>query len=73
MSGRHGNWDDLSSGNERLVQATEPRAGSAQARAGAVQWAALGSQRERLADSSLLGQPVPASRSANLRLVASAA
>jgi hypothetical protein len=63
------NWDDLSSRNERLVQ--PPESWSAQAGAVATaRWAELDGQRERLAEA---GQPSPGSRSASLRLVASAA
>jgi hypothetical protein len=75
MSGSHGNWDSLSSGNERLVQPPAPPACSPQAsaRKPATRWAELGSQGERLADPSLVAQAGPGSRSASLRLVASAA
>jgi len=72
MSGSRGNWDDLSSRNERLVQSPEPWSCPAQVSAAAAQWAELDSQRERLADASL-GQAGPSSRSASLRLVAGAA
>ena len=75
MSGSHGNLDALSSGNERLVQPPEPQACLAQSSASksAGRWAELGSQAERLADPSLAAQVGPGSRSASLRLVASAA
>ena len=75
MSGSHGNLDALSSGNERLVQPPEPRACLPQSNSSksAAQWAALGSQAERLADPSLVAQVGPGSRSPSLRLVASAA
>jgi hypothetical protein len=73
MSGSHGNWDALSSGNERLVRSPEPAASSAKATNSAAQWTELGSQRERLADPSLVAQSGHGSRSASLRLVASAA
>ena len=61
-------WDDLSSGNERLVQALAPR--PAQPSAADARWAELDSQRERLADAAQAG---PGSRAPSLRLVASAA
>jgi hypothetical protein len=75
MSGSHGNWDDLSSGNERLVPPPVPQACFRQASASksAAQWAELGSQGERLADPSLVAQAGRGSRSASLRLVATAA
>ena len=75
MSGSHGNWDALSSGNERLVQPPVPQACLRQASASkpAAQWAELGSQGERLADPSLVAQAGRGSRSASLRLVARAA
>jgi hypothetical protein len=75
MSGSHGNLDALSSGNERLAQPPEPWASLPQSSASksAARWAELGSQAERLADPSLVAKAGPGSRSASLRLVASAA
>jgi hypothetical protein len=75
MSGSHGNWDDLSSGNERLVQPSAPQACRRQSSASkpTAQWAELGSQGERLADPSLMAHAGRGSRSASLRLVAKAA
>ena len=85
MSACHGNWDELSSRNERLVRAAEPTAGTkvASTNSAAAQWAELGSQRERLADASLRAEYIQGTvthrtaqgdgRSASLRLVASVA
>ena len=54
MLGSDARWVDLSSQNERVVQLSEPAAGSAGCRSGAARsrWAALASQRERLVDTT---------------------
>jgi len=50
MSSSGGRWDELSSQNERVIQAGEPGSGSTdQARTAArTEWAELASQSERL-------------------------
>ena len=54
MSGIDGMWTDLSSQNERIVQAGEPVASSTNVitTAASAQWAELASQGERLFDTS---------------------
>lgn len=54
MSGNDGMWTELSSQNERVVQACEPAASSTSvtSTAAPAQWAELASQGERLADNS---------------------
>jgi len=77
MSSSGSRWDELSSQNERIIQAGEPRSGSTdQATAAArSEWAELASQSERL-----LGEADPLFRLASsrpgrsgMRLVAGAA
>jgi hypothetical protein len=53
MSGIDGMWTDLSSQNERIVQAGEPVASSTNVikTAAPAQWAELASQDERLIDT----------------------
>ena len=77
MSGRDARWTDLSSQNERVVQLSEPAAGSAGCHSGAARsrWAALASQSERLVDLTdpefqLAGS---SDASTGMRLVAGAA
>jgi hypothetical protein len=77
MSGNGGMWGDLSSQNERLVQAAEPTAISTSfiAAAAPAQWAELASQSERLIDfSDPLFRPASSGHAVpGMRLVASAA
>lgn len=77
MSGNDGMWADLSSQNERIVQAGEPATSSTNATgtAALARWAELASQSERLIDISdpmfRLASSGPAAP--GMRLVASAA
>jgi hypothetical protein len=77
MSGNDGMWTDLSSQNERIVQAGEPGTSSTKATGTAVpaQWAELASQSERLVDNSdpLFRLPSSGHATSGMRLVASAA
>jgi len=77
MSGNDGMWTDLSSQNERIVQAGEPATSSTSATgtAAAAQWAELASQSERLVDISdpLFRLASPNHATSGMRLVASAA
>jgi hypothetical protein len=54
MSGNDGMWADLSSQNERVVQAGEPAASSTNVTrsTASARWAELASQGERLIDDS---------------------
>jgi hypothetical protein len=77
MSGNDGMWTDLSSQNERIVQAGEPGTSSTNAtgRAAPAQWAELASQSERLVDISdpLFGLASSSHATSSMRLVATAA
>jgi len=77
MSGTDGMWTDLSSQNERVVQAGEPATSSTSATgtAAEAQWAELASQSERLVDNSdpLFRLASPSHAACSMRLVAGAA
>jgi hypothetical protein len=77
MSSTDGNWDELSSGNERLAQLPDSRPSAAQTTAGSSSshWAELASQSERLADTTdpLYMLASSCQRTSGLRLVTSAA
>jgi hypothetical protein len=77
MSGNDGMWADLSSQNERVVQAGEPAASSTNITrsTASARWAELASQGERLIDDSDPLFRLASSRHAapGMRKVASAA
>ncbi|HTX84050.1 MAG TPA: hypothetical protein VME44_17840 [Streptosporangiaceae bacterium] len=77
MSGNDGMWADLSSQNERVVQAGEPAASSTNitSSTASARWAELASQGERLIDDSDPLFRLASSRHAapGMRKVASAA
>jgi hypothetical protein len=77
MSGNDGMWADLSSQNERVVQAGEPAASSTiiTSSTASARWAELASQGERLIDDSDPLFRLTSSRHAapGMRKVASAA
>lgn len=77
MSGDEGMWTDLSSQNERVVQAREPAASSTSVTSASAPapWAELASQSERLIDNSdpLFRLASSSHAIPGMRLVASAA
>ncbi len=76
MSNSAGQWDELSSRNERLVQLPDPRLSPAPSSAAQspTQWAELASQGERLVDTSdPVFQLAPPRQTTGLRLVTGAA